>query len=171
VSAATPAEAQELALLARRAARLAMPLQADSLDDDPQVLAFQVAGRSCGIALPWLREVRMLPECVALPHPIAHLMGIVHLRGTMLPVLDLAALLGLAAAAAPTRLVVLAHEGLACGLAVEAIDGLRTVQPDEVQRHTAPLAGLHPGAVQGLAADGLLLLAPLALLAHLRPAS
>jgi purine-binding chemotaxis protein CheW len=74
-----------------------------------------------------------------LPGPVAELSGIVSLRGTLMPVYDLAALLGYAAVAVPRWMAVAAAAPVA--FAVESFDGHFRVARDAVDSSNDDTSG------------------------------
>lgn len=83
-----------------------------------------------------VRELRGWTRATPLPHAPAYLAGVINLRGTILPVIDLAARLGMAPVAAEPRhvIVVVQAAGQIAGLIVEAVSDI----------HTVPRAALEP---------------------------
>jgi purine-binding chemotaxis protein CheW len=164
-------EAGAAEVLRRRAAELARPAQADTLAAQGlQALAFSVGEQRCLIEVRWLREVLPLREPLPMPMSAQELLGLVPWRGRMLPVLDLAALLAMAAGPAvpPRRLLVLASRSAALALAVTEVHGLQPLAADEVERRSQPLENLRPEIVRGVTRDGHLWLAAERLLAMQR---
>lgn len=95
-------------------------------------LSFQLDGQHYAVLLSQVSEV--IRDCVATPVPGAadDLLGICHLRGNIVPVMDGRRRLGLHSGAqvdpATVRIVVFAHETHRVGLRVDAIGDL--LQPD-----------------------------------------
>ena len=91
------------------------------------------------------------------PHYVA---GVVNLRGTVLPVIDLAARLGWKATEPSPRhaIIVTQMEGQACGLIVDAVSDIVTLPADALQPPPATAALSAQDAVtpflEGLAAIG-----------------
>lgn len=83
-----------------------------------------------------VRELRGWTRPTPLPHAAACLAGVINLRGTILPVIDLATRLGLAALAPAPRHVIVVVEaaGQTAGLIVEAVSDI----------HAVPRAALEP---------------------------
>lgn len=123
---------------------------------DP-VLLVRAGGRVCALPLPQVIEtLRPLPAA-----PLAGLPDFVRgaavVRGAAIPVVDLAAFLGLEAPAAPSRFVLVRCGPRAAALAVDAVWGVASLEG--VERAATPLLGAADGgAVEALGAlDGELL--------------
>jgi purine-binding chemotaxis protein CheW len=82
-------------------------------------------------------EVLDFDELVPLPGAGAHVLGLRNLRGQVLPVFDLAELLG-AGAAAPARVCVASRNGDLAGLAVDEVTDV-TELPDDGDEVDSPL--------------------------------
>ena len=152
-------EADE-ALLQRRAAELARRPPAPAPADRLEVLAFSAGGQDCALPLAFLREVRPLRELTPLPLAVPPVAGLLHLRGHMLPVLDLAQVLGLSGpgGSACSQLLVTGRQVPLFGLAIGAVQGLQEVSEGEARHRSASLEKLRPELVLGVDASGRLLL-------------
>jgi chemotaxis signal transduction protein len=151
-------EPGEAAVLRRRAEQLALVPQAPGAAD-VEALEFSVAGQRCLLELAWLQEVRPLQDLLPVPLAPGALLGVAQLRGRLLAVLDLAALLGVEAGREPaTRLLVLGHAAPVFAVAAGEVHGLRRLPPQDAERRSQPLEGLRPEIVRAVTAQGQLLL-------------
>lgn len=93
-----------------------------------ELLAFRVGAQEFCIDIMAVREIRGWAPATPLPHAPAHVRGVVNLRGTVLPVLDLAACLGLGAdEPTPQHVVVVVELGRqVAGLLVSAVCDILT---------------------------------------------
>jgi chemotaxis signal transduction protein len=89
------------------------------------VIVFAIGAARFAVELRWVREVVTLGFVTAVPTAPPALGGVCNLHGTILPVLDVAALLD-QPAGAPARqgdgAIVLEAEGVLCGLRVDQVD-------------------------------------------------
>ncbi|EAR52519.1 hypothetical protein OG2516_05408 [Oceanicola granulosus HTCC2516] len=60
-----------------------------------EVISFHVAGQSFCLDVRQVREIRRWSPVTLLPRTPAYMLGVINLRGAVIPVLDLAARLGL----------------------------------------------------------------------------
>jgi purine-binding chemotaxis protein CheW len=90
-----------------------------------RVLAFRRGERMFGIEGRACREVTTLASLTPVPLAGAGLLGVGNLRGALLPVIDLAPLLGLAAEpwTCPLPVHVTAVDGILAGLAIDEVAG------------------------------------------------
>jgi purine-binding chemotaxis protein CheW len=91
---------------------------------------FEVGGRTVAIDVSQLREVVRHQAATPLPGAPASIEGVIDLRGTLVPVVDLGRLLGgVALRAGPrSRIAVAEVDGIAIGLAVDAAIQILAVQ-------------------------------------------
>lgn len=105
------------------------PLATDQMPASAvELLSFTVAG--CDFCLPVgdVREVRSWSGPTPLPLSDPSLIGVINLRGTILPVIDLARKLGLSSLTMPPGvIIVVAKAGRLAGLAVDRVDDILTI--------------------------------------------
>jgi purine-binding chemotaxis protein CheW len=83
-----------------------------------------VAGESYALPVDTVLEVADYDGVAPVPGAAAAVLGIRNLRGSVLPVVDLATVLGLPRDAVPARLVVAEQGGRTAGLAVGSVTGV-----------------------------------------------
>lgn len=94
-----------------------------------ELLAFRLGEDRFCVDVAVVRELRSWSRPTPLPHAPAFLAGVINLRGTILPVLDLAVRLGLSPVAADNRNVIVVAEitGQSVGLIVDAVSDIHRV--------------------------------------------
>lgn len=117
-----------------------------------ELISFYVGEQHFCIDIMVVREIRGWTTATPLPHAPAASRGVVNLRGTMLPIIDLAAQLGLPSAEATKQSVIIVVEvhGQMVGLLVDGVNGILTVTAEMIQE--APPIALNAGMnqVQGM---------------------
>lgn len=100
-----------------------------------QLITFHLGDQSFGIDIMAIREIRAWTPTTRLPHVPHYVAGVVNLRGTVLPVVDLAARLGWGAAVPTERHVIIVAQiaGQLRGLIVDSVSDIVTVQDDQLQ--------------------------------------
>lgn len=98
-------------------------------------LAFEVGGQSYAINIGKVREIRGWTEPSGMPNSEAHVMGVINLRGEVLPLLDLAAKLGLTTPEISERSVIIVVEAdeLTVGFLVDSVSNIITPSPEDMQ--------------------------------------
>src|SRR5687768_6418679 len=104
-------------------------------------LTFRVDAKLYALPAEQVVEVIRTPPVARVPHAPRSLLGLANLRGAVLPVATARGLLGKAerAAAASDRTIVLGG-GAPAALAVDAIEGLVSVDPGRIETRQADLA-------------------------------
>ena len=133
-------------------------------DTSRELITFEVEGQVFGLDIMAIREIRAWTPTTRLPRVPHYVAGVVNLRGTVLPVIDLAARLGWKATEPSPRhaIIVTQMGGQACGLIVDAVSDIVTLPADALQPPPAPaVLGAALGAgdavtpfLEGLAAIG-----------------
>ncbi|MET0295074.1 MAG: chemotaxis protein CheW [Caulobacter sp.] len=102
--------------------------------DERQVISFEVAGQEFCLDVGSVRELRGFTEPTPMPDSPPYVTGVINLRGTVMPVIDLRARLGFAGLDAAARpVIVVIESGDDCaGLMVDAVCDTYTVAPDDV---------------------------------------
>ena len=100
-----------------------------------ELITFEVGGQVFGLDIMAIREIRAWTPVTRLPRVPHYVAGVVNLRGTVLPVIDLAARLGWEQAKASERhaIIVVHTGGKSCGLIVESVSDLVQLNADSLQ--------------------------------------
>jgi purine-binding chemotaxis protein CheW len=100
-----------------------------------QYLTFNIDTEEYGIDILRVQEIRSSGSITAIPHTPSHLRGVMNLRGTIIPVVDLRAKLGIAAAEAThfTAIVVVTVGAKIVGLIVDAVSDVLDIPPTDIQ--------------------------------------
>ena len=101
-----------------------------------ELISFLVGEQEFCVDIMAVREIRGWTASTPLPHAPEHVLGVINLRGVVLPVVDLSARLGLGATA-PTGshvIIVVCIDQLQVGLLVNAVCDILTVTEEMLQR-------------------------------------
>lgn len=119
-----------------------------------QFITFHLGAQEFGADIMRVREIRGWTATTPLPHAPDHVLGVINLRGVVLPVVDLKARLGLGSTQADPKHVIMVLEagGRTIGLLVDAVSDIMTVMAEAIQ--PAPDLARDPGSecIDGLAA-------------------
>jgi purine-binding chemotaxis protein CheW len=111
-----------------------------------------VAGESYALPVSEVLEVADYASVARVPGAAAAVLGVCNLRGAVLPVVDLATILGLPRVGAPARVVVAEQRGRTAGLAVDSVAGVEAL-PEATEPVESPHlsgAALADGALVGM---------------------
>jgi purine-binding chemotaxis protein CheW len=110
--------------------------QAASTPDATQYLTFSLGEQEYGVPILNVQEIKGFTPTTPIPNTPAFVKGVMNLRGTIIPVIDLRARLALAGAeyTAFTVVVVLAIDAMVVGAVVDAVSDVLTIPDADVQR-------------------------------------
>lgn len=113
-----------------------------------ELLTFQLAEQEYSLNIMSVREIRGWTRATPLPHAPSYMKGVINLRGTVLPVMDLAERLGLPPREQNDRnvIIVVKHEDAMTGLLVDAVSDIIAITTDDLQ----PPPDLSSGSVAGV---------------------
>lgn len=100
-----------------------------------EFVTFLASGQSFGIDITDVREIRRWSPVTPLPHAPPEVLGVMNLRGSVIPIYDLAARFGLPPTVENPRnvIVVAMHGSQVVGLLVEAVSEILSVSRDQIQ--------------------------------------
>ena len=129
---------------------------AESSNESRQYVTFQLAEELFGVEVSRTREVLSLTSVTSVPQTPDYMLGVINLRGQVVPVIDLRLKLGLAAgdATQDTCIIVLEvavdDETLIIGAMADAVREVLEIKPDQIE--PAPRLGtrLNTAFIQGM---------------------
>jgi purine-binding chemotaxis protein CheW len=103
-----------------------------------ELISFRVAGQDFCTDIRQVREIRGWTAVTPMPHAPEFVLGVINLRGTVMPVVDIGARLGFAPTEPTERhvIIVVNVNDQWNGLMVEAVSETATVPADQI--HAAP---------------------------------
>jgi purine-binding chemotaxis protein CheW len=130
-------EQEDLRALFRKRARILGEVPAEEeLGEKISALSFTLGGELYGIELKHLAETRRATPLRRLPCAPPHLVGVMNLRGELVPVVDLGPILGLGQKETPATLpavLILSVQGGKLALAVDHINDIVTFAAKELK--------------------------------------
>jgi purine-binding chemotaxis protein CheW len=143
-------------VLEARAKTLARPLDLEEAPDTVELIVMALGQERYGVDTQHVREVLVLADLAPVPGSAPFWAGIINVRGTLYPVLDLRRYLGLPDGPArdgPSIVVLISAGGLTIGLAADDAPEVRSVPAGAIR---SPLAGASRAAhvvAQGITDD------------------
>ena len=100
-----------------------------------EIVSFHINGQEYGIDIRSVREIRGWTQVQPMPHSPDYVLGVINLRGTVLPIVDLAVRLGLPAQERTTRnaIIVIQAGEQTVGLLVDDVSDLLGFSADAQQ--------------------------------------
>jgi len=124
--------------------------------DPMEFIAFHVGEQTFCIDIMTVREIRGWTPATPLPHAPGFVRGVINLRGTVLPVIDLAVRLALPTSEPTARhaVIVVQNQGQLVGLLVEAVSNIMMVNPDAIQPTPEIASEACRSFIKGIVASG-----------------
>jgi purine-binding chemotaxis protein CheW len=155
------ADGQVERVLRERARALARPA-ADPLApiDSLELLEFRLAGERYAVETRFISEVQPLRDLTPLPGTPAFVLGIVNLRGRILPVYDLKKFFSLPEQGLTDlhRIVVINGHGLEIGLLADVVVGVRELAPGALSPALPTLSVIASAYLKGVSEERLVVL-------------
>ncbi len=100
-----------------------------------ELLTFRLSDQEYSLDIMCVREIRGWTKTTPLPHAPNYMKGVINLRGTVLPVMDLAQRLGLPRKEHSDRnvIIVVKYGDAMTGLLVDAVSDIITISESELQ--------------------------------------
>jgi purine-binding chemotaxis protein CheW len=109
--------------------------QSTAASPDVELLSFKLADAEYSVDIMSVREIRGWTKVTTLPQSPDFVRGVINLRGSVLPVVDLATRLGLPASEPDDRnvIIVVDIDGRTVGLRVDAVSDILTIPSSALQ--------------------------------------
>ena len=157
----TPTAEATQRILKERAQTLAREaIPAEAADAGIEVIEFLLAHERYAVASEYVREVYPLEELTPLPCTPAFVLGIVNLRGEILPVIDIKKFFDLPEKGLTdlNKVIVLESEDMAFGILADAISGVRRIPRAGIQPSLPTLTGIREDYLLGVTAERVVIL-------------
>jgi len=121
-----------------------------------QLVSFRLAGEEYGIEIIKVREIILMGEITAIPETPDYVKGLINLRGTVVPIIDLRLRFGLPLGEITdeSRIVVVNVAGKALGIVVDAVDEVLRITGEQIAPPPPTVAGMGREYLIGLAKLG-----------------
>jgi purine-binding chemotaxis protein CheW len=154
-------EADATQILRARAKALARPPEhAPAAETLLELLEFRLAQERYAVETRYVREVYPLKDLTPLPCTPPFLLGIVNVRGRILPVLDLKKFFDLPEEGLTDlhRIILVRGHDLELGLLADVAVGVRSIAVESLQPLLPTLTGIGADYLKGVTAEGLVVL-------------
>ncbi|MFP5481049.1 MAG: chemotaxis protein CheW [Alphaproteobacteria bacterium] len=103
--------------------------------DDRELVSFRVGGQDFCVDIMSVREIRGWTPATVLPHAPAYILGVINLRGAVVPIVDLAARMGLEPIRPDARhvIVICVVDNQTVGFLVDAVSDILSVKRTLIQ--------------------------------------
>jgi purine-binding chemotaxis protein CheW len=151
----SPAEAQQLAGLGVQAGKGASDeaaVQRRQTADEQQYVSFRVENEEFGVGIQQVQEIIWLPNITKVPRAPHFVEGIINLRGSVLPVIDMRKRFGIPEAphTDSTSIVVVDVGSRKTGVIVDSVSEVLRISQDAIEPPPPVVAGVDASFVQGV---------------------
>jgi len=117
-----------------------------------ELVAFNVCDQKYCIEITQIREIRRWSPVTVLPHAPSEILGVMNLRGAVIPIFDLACYFGLGRTNANERNVVIicAVKNRSVGILVESVSEIISIDPNEIQETPNVKSAVTKSVIQGV---------------------
>lgn len=100
-----------------------------------ELIAFRIGDQEFCVNIMAVREIRGWTPATAMPHSPSYMIGVINLRGAVLPIIDLSGRLGMKPVDPTARHVIIVAQvrRKTVGLLVDAVSDILTVSEDDIQ--------------------------------------
>jgi purine-binding chemotaxis protein CheW len=117
-----------------------------------QLVSFRLAQEEYGIEITHVREIILLGDITRVPQTPEYIKGLINLRSSVIPIVDLRLRLGLPRGERTddTRIMVVNVAGKTIGIVVDAVSQVLRISRDQITPPPATVAGLGREFLRGL---------------------
>lgn len=118
-----------------------------------QLVVFSIGKELYGVGIDAVHEIVKVPEVTEVPDAPAILLGVINLRGKIIPVVDLRRRLRLASAerTKSSRVLITENEGRLVGLLVDAVSEVLKLPPETVEAPPEMISSIGVEYITGVA--------------------
>ena len=115
---------------------MATPVNSTSFNGEMlEIIAFRLHDQEFCVKTTTIREIRGWAPSTPIPHSPPEIIGVMNLRGSVIPIIDLAYKLGMKSTVANERSAIVVAEvhNMVIGLVVDRVSDILTIQGNQVQ--------------------------------------
>jgi purine-binding chemotaxis protein CheW len=140
-----------------------MALEADKeqgTSDTIEIIEFALATESYGIEASYVREVYPLKDFTVLPGVPSYILGIINVRGQILPVVNLKKFLSLSekGLSEMNKVIILCNNEMEFGIVADVVEGIRTLSIDGIMTTPVTVTGIGEKYMKGVTREHLVIL-------------
>lgn len=125
----------------------------DEATSNMQLVSFRLAQEEYGVQITKVQEIILVGDITRVPQTPPYVKGLINLRSTVIPIIDLRTRFGLPTAdpTDETRIMVVNVAGKTIGVIVDAVSEVLRITPEQVSPPPPTIAGLGKEYLTGLA--------------------
>jgi Chemotaxis signal transduction protein len=120
--------------------------------DDVQLVVFKLGREEYGISILQVQEIKRITEITRVPHSPDYIKGVMNLRGSVLPVIDLKKRLNLPPQdyTDDTRIIIIKVEEITVGMVVDAVSEVTTINQNSIEPPQDVVGGIAADYLSGV---------------------
>jgi purine-binding chemotaxis protein CheW len=122
------------------------------IESEIQLVAFQLGREEYGVSILQVQEIKRMTDITRVPHTPEYIRGVMNLRGSVLPVIDLKKRLGLQPTEVTddTRIVIVKVADLSVGLIVDAVSEVMAIEQASIENAQSVVSGVAANYLDGV---------------------
>ncbi len=119
---------------------------------DIQLVVFKLGREEYGVSILQVQEIKRITEITRVPHSPDYIKGVMNLRGSVLPVIDLKKRLNLPPEeyTDDTRIIIIKVEDITVGMIVDAVSEVTTIDQSNIEPPQAVVGGIAADYLSGV---------------------
>lgn len=134
--------------------------------DEIQLVVFRLGREEYGVSILQVQEIKRMTDITRVPHTPDYIKGVINLRGSVLPVLDLRRRLNLPSNenTDDTRIIIVKVEEITVGMIVDSVSEVTAISQENIESPNSVVGGVAANYLSGVGKqeDRLLILLNLA---------
>jgi purine-binding chemotaxis protein CheW len=120
--------------------------------NDIQLVVFKLGREEYGVSILQVQEIKRITEITRVPHSPDYIKGVMNLRGSVLPVIDLKKRLGLPPEeyTEDTRIIIIKVEEISVGMIVDAVSEVTTIDQNGIEPPQSVVGGIAADYLSGV---------------------
>ena len=120
--------------------------------DEIQLVVFKLGREEYGISILQVQEIKRITQITRVPHTPEYIKGVINLRGSVLPVIDLKKRLNLPqqVATEDARIIIVKVEEISLGMIVDAVSEVMTLSQENIDSPEAVVGSVSANYLSGV---------------------
>lgn len=121
-------------------------------ENEVQLVVFKLGQEEYGISILQVQEIKKMTDITRVPHTPDYLRGVINLRGSVLPVLDLKIRLDLEPddITDDTRIIIVKIDDIAVGMIVDAVSEVMALSKENIEPPQSVVSGIAANYLDGV---------------------
>lgn len=120
--------------------------------NEVQLVAFKLGREEYGIDILQVQEIKRMTDITRVPHTPEYIKGVINLRGSVLPVIDLKTRLDLLEQdyTDDTRIIIVKVDEIAVGMIVDAVSEVMAIDQEQIEVSQEAVGGVSTNYISGV---------------------